>query len=121
MTKISDETNIERIEHKSKKNMALGAIFGYLSILVSVVHGFVLTPMIMDSVGVDEYGLFGIATSIITLFLLDFGLTTTTETYLAKLRAKGDKDGVQKFLASIFKIYVTLDIIFIVIIEFDFN
>ena len=116
MTKISDETNIERIEHKSKKNMALGAIFGYLSILVSVVHGFVLTPMIMDSVGVDEYGLFGIATSIITLFLLDFGLTTTTETYLAKLRAKGDKDGVQKFLASIFKIYVTLDIIFIVII-----
>lgn len=116
MTKISDETNIEKIEHKSKKNMALGTIFGYLSILVSVIHGFILTPMIMDSVGVEEYGFFGIATSIITLFLLDFGLTTTTETYLAKLRAKGDKDGVQKFLASIFKIYLTLDIIFVIII-----
>ena len=114
--KISDETNIERIEHKSKKNMAIGTIVGYLSILISIVHGLVLTPMIMEAVGVERYGLFGIATTIITLFLVDFGLTTTTETYSAKLRAAGDKEGVQRFLATVFKMYLTLNILMLIII-----
>ena len=114
--KISDETNINRIEHKSKKNMALGTIIGYLSILVSLGHGLVLTPMIMTSVGVDNYGLYGIATSIIALFLMDFGLNTTTETYLAKLRAEGNKDKVQRFLATIFRIYLMLSVLFVLVI-----
>lgn len=114
--KISDETNIDRIEHKSKKNMAIGTIVGYLSILVSVVHGLVLTPMIITSVGVDNYGLYGIATTLTALFLMDFGLNTTTETYLAKLRASGNRDKVQRFLATIFRIYMLLALLFVIII-----
>ena len=114
--KISDETNINRIEHKSKKNMLIGTIVGYLSILVSLAHGFILTPMIITSVGVANYGLYGIATSLIALFLMDFGLNTTTETYLAKLRAAGNKEKVQKFLASIFRIYLYLTILLVFII-----
>lgn len=114
--KISDETNIERIEHKSKKNMAIGTIVGYISILVSVIHGLVLTPLIITSVGVDNYGLYGIATTLTALFLMDFGLNTTTETYLAKLRASGNKDKVQRFLATIFRIYLLLAILFVIII-----
>ena len=116
MTKISDETNIEKIEHKSKKNIALGTIIGYLSILVSIAHGFFLTTKVMTSVGVDNYGLYGIATSLVSLFLLDFGLSTTSETYLAKLRAKGDKKGVEKFLASIFKFYLLIDAVLLVVL-----
>ncbi len=114
--KISDETNIDRIEHKSKKNMAIGTIVGYLAILVSIVHGLVLTPMIITSVGVDNYGLYGVATTLAALFLMDFGLNTTTETYLAKLRASGNKDKVQRFLATIFRIYLILSILFILAI-----
>lgn len=113
--KISDETNIDRIEHKSKKNMAIGTIVGYLSILVSIAHGLVLTPLVMTSVGVDNYGLYGIATTLIALFLIDFGLNITTETYLAKLRATGNKDKVQRFLATTFRIYMLLSIILVVI------
>ena len=116
MTKISDETNIEKIEHKSKKNIALGTIVGYLSIIVSIASGLILTPWIINNIGKAEYGLYGLATSVISLFLLDFGLSATTNTYLAKLRAAGDKNGVQRFLAAIFKLYLTLDALFIVII-----
>ena len=111
--KISDETNINRIEHKSKKNMAIGTIIGYLAILVSVAHGLILTPMIITSVGVNDYGLYGIATTLAALFLMDFGLNTTAETYLAKLRASGNKDKVQRFLATIFRIYLLLSLLFI--------
>ncbi len=116
MTKISDETNVERIEHKSKKNIAIGAILGYLAFFVSIIHGLVLTPMILNAFGKVDYGLYGLATSIITLLLLDFGLATATNTYLTRLRAAGDKDGVQRFLAAIFKLYLIIDIAFVAVI-----
>ena len=113
---ISDETNIERIEHKSKKNIALGTIFGYLAILISVAYGIFMTPEIIRTVGDSEYGLYGLSSSIVNIFLLDFGLSVAINTYLAKLRANNDKAGVEKFLASIFKIYLWLDIFFILVI-----
>lgn len=113
---ISTETNAEKIEHKSQKNMAIGTVFGYLTVALAVISGLILIPKIMESIGANQYGIYGLATSLVALFMLDFGLATTTNTYLAKLRAKNDKDGVEKFLAAIFKIYLILDIIFIVVI-----
>lgn len=113
---ISDETNIEKIEQKSKKNMVLGTILGYIAIIISIASGLTLTPWIISYVGKDDYSSYGIASSLIALFLLDFGLSTTTNIYLSKLRAEGNKEGVEKFLATIFKVYLTLDILFAVII-----
>lgn len=116
MTSISDETNKEKIERKSKKNIALGTIFGYLAIAVSLVYGFFITPMIIKSVGDQNYGLYSLSTSIINLFLMDFGLGQTISTKLAKLRAANDKQGVERFLAGIFKMYLMVDAIFVAVI-----
>ena len=113
---ISDETNTERIERKSKKNMLLGTIFGYLAIGVSIVYGLFLTPEIVEVVGESDYGLYGLTASIMAMLLIDFGLTNTVNTYLAKLRANNDKEGVEKFLAAIFKLYLMVDVAFAVII-----
>lgn len=113
---ISDETNTERIERKSKKNMLLGTIFGYIAIGVSIIYGLFLTPEIVEVVGESDYGLYGLTASIMAMLLLDFGLANTVNTYLAKLRANNDKEGVEKFLAAIFKLYLMVDVIFIVII-----
>ena len=113
---ISDETNTERIERKSKKNMLLGTIFGYLAIGVSIIYGLFLTPEIVAAVGESDYGLYGLTASIMAMLLIDFGLTNTVNTYLAKLRANNDKDGVERFLAGIFKLYFMVDIIFVIVI-----
>ena len=113
---ISDETNTERIERKSKKNMLLGTIFGYAAIGVSIIYGLFLTPEIVEAVGESNYGLYGLTASIMAMLLVDFGLTNTVNTYLAKLRANNDKEGVERFLAAIFKLYLMVDVIFIIII-----
>lgn len=113
---ISDETNIERIEHKSKKNIAIGTILGYVAILISVAYGLFLTPIIIQHVGEENYGIYGLSTSIINLFLMDFGLGQTISTKLAKLRAANDKAGVERFLSGIFKLYLFADIFFVVVI-----
>ena len=115
-TKISDETNVEKIEGKSRKNMLLGTILGYIAIAISVCYGLFLTPEIVDAVGETDYGLYGLTSSIAVLLLMDFGLTNTIYTYLAKLRANNDKKGVETFMASIFKLYLMLDLIFVVAI-----
>lgn len=113
---ISDETNVERIEHKSKKNIAIGTVLGYVAILISVAYGLFLTPIIIQHVGQDNYGIYGLSTSIINLFLMDFGLGQTISTKLAKLRAANDKEGVERFLSGIFKLYLFADLFFIVVI-----
>ncbi len=116
MTRISDEKNLEKIEQKSKKNITIGAILGFVAVFVSVAYGIFMTPEIIRVVGITEYGLYGLSSSIINLFILDLGLGAATTTYLAKLRAKGDKEGVERFTAGIFKIYLLLNLIFILII-----
>ena len=116
MAAIADETSTERIERKSKKNMLLGTIFGYIAIGVSIVYGLFLTPEIVEVVGESDYGLYGLTASIMAMLLVDFGLTNTINTYLAKLRANNDKEGVQRFLAGIFKLYFMVDIVFAVIV-----
>ena len=116
MKSISEETNIERIEHKSKKNIAIGTILGYVAIFISIFYGLVLTPMIIAEVGEQNYGIYGLSTSIINLFLMDFGLGQTIATKLAKLRAANDKESVERFVSGIFKIFLITDLIFVVII-----
>ena len=116
MISISDETNTEKIERKSKKNVLLGTIFGYLAVLVSIVYGLFLTPEIINFVGKAEYGLYGLSSSVVNLFLMDFGLSAATHSFLARLRADGNKEGVERYVAGIFKIYLFLDIFFVLII-----
>ena len=116
MTRISDEKNLEKIEQKSKKNITIGAILGFVAVFVSIAYGIFMTPEIIRVVGITEYGLYGLSSSIINLFILDLGLGAATTTYLAKLRAKGDKEGVERFTAGIFKIYLLLNLIFILVI-----
>ena len=74
MAAIADERNIEKIERKSKKNLLLGTIFGYLAIGVSIIYGLFLTPEIVDVVGESNYGLYGLTASIMSMLLVDFGL-----------------------------------------------
>lgn len=116
MTRISDEKNLEKIEQKSKKNITIGAILGFVAVFVSIAYGIFMTPEIIRVVGITEYGLYGLSSSIINLFILDLGLGAATTTYLARLRAKGDKDGVERFTAGIFKIYLLLNLAFILVI-----
>lgn len=113
---ISDELSIEKIEQKSKKNITIGAILGFAAVFVSIAYGIFMTPEIIRVVGITEYGLYGLSSSIINLFILDLGLGAATTTYLAKLRAKGDKEGVERFTAGIFKIYLLLNLVFILVI-----
>lgn len=93
----------------SSKQIKLGAMLSYLSIAVNIITGLVYTPWMVESIGKSQYGLYTLANSVITLFLMDFGLSAATGRYLSKYNAAGDREGAQRFLGAVYKLYLLID------------
>lgn len=106
---------MENIATKSNKNIFYGTIIGYINLFLSIVSGLVFIPWIIRSIGSDSYGLYTLSNSLITLFLFDFGMSTTINTFLSKLRAKNDTEGIKHFLSVTYKLYLIINIALLVI------
>ena len=101
------------IEQHSLRNIKSGTLIGYISLFVNVVSGVLFVPLILKQIG-NLYGLFSLATSIVNLFLLDFGLSYTANTFLAKKRTNGDTKGIKDILGIFYKLYLLIDLFFLV-------
>lgn len=100
----------------SRKQVKIGAILSYLSIALNIVAGLIYTPWMINQIGKNQYGLYTLANSLITLFLIDFGLSSATSRYISKYRAEGKDEEIERFLGAIYKLYLIIDaIIFIVL------
>lgn len=98
------------------KQLKLGAILSYVSIAINITAGLLYTPWMIEQIGDANYGLYTLANSIITLFLVDFGLGSAVSRYVSKYRAEGRQDKIDNFLGAIYRLYFVIDaIIFIVL------
>lgn len=68
----------------------------------------------VDTIGKSDYGLYTLANSLITLFLVDFGLSSAVSRYVAKYRAEGRQDKVNNFLGAVYKLYLIIDAVIFV-------
>lgn len=103
------------VEKKSRKNIKLGAVLGYCGFAINILYGLFFTPWMLQMVGDSSYGVYTVAMSVINLFLLDFGLSTTTNAYLAKYRATHDQESANRYCGVVLKTYLLLDAILAVI------
>lgn len=101
------------VEQHSNKNIKKGTIIGYFSLVINILSGFIFVPLIIQQIG-NQYGLFSLATSIINLFLLDFGLSQTANTFLTKYRTEGKNKEINDITGIFYKIYLFLDAIFLI-------
>ncbi|WP_142786029.1 oligosaccharide flippase family protein [Changchengzhania lutea] len=84
----------------------------YLTIITNVIIGIGLTPLILDSLGKSEYGLYMLVGSFIGyLALLDFGLTPTTVRFVSKYRHEKNKDKEESFIATNLGIYAGIALV----------
>ncbi|MBR2870271.1 MAG: oligosaccharide flippase family protein [Clostridia bacterium] len=105
----------------SSKQIKFGAILSYTSIILSVVAGLLYTPWMVDQIGQSSYGLYTLANSIISLFLIDFGLSSAVSRYLAKYNAEGKQEQAEQFLGAVYKLYLIVDaVIFAVLFVYFF-
>jgi O-antigen/teichoic acid export membrane protein len=100
---------------RSRKNIVFGTILGYVSILLGVASGLVYTPWIIQSIGKESYGLYTLSSSLIGLFLVDFGLSSAVGTFLSNFRAKNENEKIEHFLGVTYKIYLLLDVVLLIV------
>lgn len=98
----------ENKEANSKSQIKIGTILGYVAFAISILSGLFLTPFIIKTIGNSAYGIYTLSNSIIALFLLDFGLSTTTNVFLSKYKANNNKKQAEKFLNTVFKVYLII-------------
>lgn len=100
----------------SSKQIKFGAIISYFAIAINIITGLIYTPWMVGTIGKSQYGLYTLATSLISLFLVDFGLSSATGRYLSKYNAEGDKEGAENFLGAVYKLYLLVDAVIVTIL-----
>ena len=93
-----------------------GAIISYLAIGVSLLSGLLYTPWMIKQIGVNDYGLYTLATSLISIFLIDFGISEAVSRFISKYNAEGNQEKVNDFLGLIYKIFILIDLVILVIL-----
>ena len=103
------------------KQIKLGAILSYFSILMNILAGLLYTPWMINQIGKSDYGIYTLANSVITLFMLDFGLSAATTRFVAKYRTEGDEEGLNRFLNALYRLYLLIDLVlFCILLSFFF-
>lgn len=98
----------------TSKQIKYGAILSYFSIVLNVGAGLIYTPWMVKIIGQSDYGLYTLAYSLISLFLVDFGLSSATARYVSKYHAEGNENKVNDFLGVIYKLYFAIDVIILI-------
>ncbi|EJT5931348.1 oligosaccharide flippase family protein [Clostridium perfringens] len=96
----------------------IGAIISYFSIIFNILVGFIYTPWLVREIGKSDYGLYTLAMSVITFFLMDFGISGTISRFISLYKAKNQKDKVENLLGITYKLYILLDIIIFIVLIF---
>lgn len=93
----------------SSKQIKFGAVLSYVAIAFNIISGLLYTPWMVETIGKSQYGLYTLANSLITMFLVDFGLSSATGRYLSKYNAEGNQEAAERFLGAVYKLYLLID------------
>ncbi len=100
----------------SGKQIRLGAIISYFSIGVNMLCGILYTPWMIRMIGQSDYGLYTLATSVISLVTVDFGMGLAVSRFVSKYRAEGKQEEANNFVAIVYKLYGLLTVILMAVL-----
>lgn len=101
----------------SSKQIKLGAMLSYVAIAFNMIAGLLYTPWMIEKIGQSNYGLYTLASSLITLFVIDFGMSAAVSRFVSRYNAEGNQKAVNNFLGVVYKLYLSLDaVIFVALI-----
>lgn len=105
---------------KNRSEIKVGAVISYLTIVINIILGLVYTPWTLKVIGSSDYGLYTLTTSLIAIFLLDFGMSAAVGRYISNYRALGRQDDIDSFVGLSVKFYAILCAVLAVIMTVVF-
>lgn len=100
----------------SGKQIKIGAILSYMAIFINILSALIYTPWMLSHIGESDYGLFTLAHSVITLFLLDFGISAAVTRFISKYKAEGEQEKINQFLGVVYKLFIGISAVIFVIL-----
>ncbi len=100
----------------SSKQIKMGAIFSYLTIIFNIIAGLIYTPWMIEKIGRANYGLYALATSLITMLVMDFGMGAAVARFISKYNAERDQESINNFLGLVYKLYFFIDAIILIVL-----
>lgn len=92
-----------------KSQLKAGIILTYLSLFLGNVVGLLYTPFLIRMLGKSQYGLYGLANSIVGyLAVLDFGFGSATVRYTSKYNAENRQDLIERMHGMFFLFYCAI-------------
>ncbi len=105
----------------SSKQLKLGALLSYFTIAFNMVAGLIYTPWMITQIGQNNYGLYTLATSLITMFVMDFGMSAAFTRFASKYKAEGNIKAIENLMGIVYKLYLLIDgIIFTALLVVSF-
>ena len=87
---------MEQIEIK-RPSLLVNAVSNYATLAVNIVVGFLLTPFIINHLGITGYGIWTFTLSLVGYYgLLNLGVNSAITRYIAHYAGKGDKEALNK-------------------------
>lgn len=109
------EINNGTIEGNGNRKIIKGSIVAYLSLAVNILAGIVYTPWMVRQIGQSNYGLYTLAISITSILMFDFGIGSALSRFASQYRAKQDKQGLERFVGLVYKLYFSIDAVILVV------
>ncbi len=99
-----------------KKELKIGAVLGYINMIVSLLISFLYTPILLKHLGQSEYGLYELVASIIGyLSVLDMGFGNAMVRFISKSKANPDKLDENKINGLFLFLYTIIGIVSFII------
>ena len=100
----------------STYEIKLGALLGYVVIILNILVSLFYTPYMLRQMGQSEYGLYSLVSSLIAyLTILDVGMGNAIVRYTAKFRAQGQLIEQYKMFGMFFILYLVIGAIAFII------
>lgn len=101
------------------KQIKIGAIISYLSLIINTILALIYLPWMVSVIGKADYALYSLSLSLISIFMVDFGLSAAVSRFIAKYNAEGQENKVDQFIRTVETLYTIIaSVILIALIIF---
>lgn len=104
------------MRQKNNSQIKSGAIISYAGIIISTVASLLYTPWMKNQIGDANYGLYTLVGSLVALFMMDFGLSTSVTRFISKYRAENDEMQINNVMGYVFKLYIAIDVVISIVL-----
>lgn len=102
----------------NNKRIAKNTILLYVRMLVTMVVGLFTSRVILDSLGIEDYGIYNVVGGFVAMFgIVRSGLVTSTNRFIAIELGKNDEKALRKTFSTCVIIYMFLAVLVVVIAE----